>query len=229
MVAEINFPCSIFNITVDDVLRSQGAKPELIRARRPDIVADTQKAIDLGIQMAHPMGWIRELTVHKMQHERIFLEGDQFLSGELILKHLAGSTAVVFVMGSLGMELEQQIAATLQEDSALSYTLDSVGSVLAEEFVQYLENTIRTLATDHNQTTSLALSPGLIGWPVDEGQPQIYQILQPNPELLRLLPSAQMIPRKSISFVMGIGCPQGSGTPCNYCDLQERCPNRKSQ
>ena len=219
---------SAFDITVDDVLCAQGADPEKIRARRPAIVETTQNAITLGLQIVQPMGWLKNLVVQSSRHNQILLEGGHKLTGELILSQLAGATAVTFAIGTLGMALERQIAVSMQEDPAFGFTLDTVGSVLAEALADQLETQIRTQAADHNQTTSLALSPGLIGWPVDEGQPQIFKVLEPDPGQITLSASSQMIPRKSISFVVGIGCPEGSGTPCDFCDLRLRCPNRKS-
>ena len=227
MLPDIHIPTSTFEITVDDVLRAQGADPEIIRARRPAILAATQQAITLGLQIAQPMGWTKKLVVLSARHNRFNLDDGQGLTGELVMDQLAGSTAVVFAIGTLGMALEHQITASIQEDTVFGFTLDTVGSVLAEILAHKLEDQIRAQVMVNHQTASLAISPGLVGWPIDEGQPQIFKDLQPDPDLVHLSPSAQMIPRKSISFVIGIGCPEGSGSPCDYCNMSQTCRSRK--
>jgi hypothetical protein len=227
MLPDIDIPTSIFKISVDDVLRAQGADPDIIRTRRPAIVVITRQAITLGLQKARPMGWIKKLAVISTTHNQFKLDDSQVLTGELVMSQLAGSTAITFAIGTLGMALDHQISASMQEDPAFGFTLDTVGSMLADALAQKLEAHIRESVTGHNQTTSLALSPGLIGWSIDEGQPQIFKVLQPDPELVYLSQSAQMIPRKSISFVIGIGCLEGSGSPCDFCNLNQTCPNRK--
>jgi cobalamin-dependent methionine synthase I len=53
--------------------------------------------------------------------------------------------------------------------------------------------------------TSIPLIPGMNGWPVDVGQPQIFTALDAAIIGVSLNENAQMIPRKSISMVVGIG------------------------
>jgi hypothetical protein len=226
MTEKIEIPSSELVISVDDVLRAQGAKPEVIHARRPAIVESTQQAIEMGLQKVHLIGWLQELPVRAVTHDRIQLADGHVLTGSLVMQKLAGSTSVYFAIGTIGAGLEQYVTQNLQEDSAFCYILDTVGSVCAEKFGQYLESTIRKRAKAQEKLNSISISPGLIGWPVDEGQPQIFEVLQPEPELVQLSTSAQMLPRKSISFVMGIGCPEGKGTQCDYSELRDRCQNR---
>ena len=229
MPPDVLIPAAEFPVTVDDILRAQGANPETIRARRPAIHEMTERAIRLGLQKAPPMGWVRNLDVQSSRHDRFILSGAVTLKGELVMAQLGGATRVAFAIGSLGIALDEQINLSMQEDPAFGFALDSFGSFLAEALAQRLEEQVRTAAAAQGLPASLALSPGLIGWPIDEGQPQIFKVLQPDPQLVRLSASAQMTPRKSISFIMGIGCLEGSGTPCDFCDLRERCPNRKQE
>jgi hypothetical protein len=227
MPQEIKFPASAFQVSVEDILRAQGANPEMIRVRRPAILEMTEKAIQLGLLKAAPRGWLKVVDVSGTHHDRFILANGLVIKGDLVMKQLGGATRIVFALATLGIALDEQISVSMQEDASFGFTLDTVGSFLAEALGQRLEEQIRSETAFQGQPVSLALSPGLVGWPVDEGQPQIFKVIQPDPELIRLSASAQMTPRKSISFIMGIGCPAGSGTPCDFCDLRERCPNRK--
>lgn len=221
-------PASELRVSVDEVLQEQGAKPEIIRTRRPDILHMTEDALALGYELVQPVGWIKKMDVKSMLHQHFVLENDLILKGTLPVEQMAGSRAVTFAIGTLGMALDHQITTRMKEDAPFAISLDAFGSAMAEVLARYLEERIHQEAAAQGLSTSLAISPGLVGWPVEEGQPQIFSLIQPDPELIRLSDSAQMIPRKSISFVMGIGCPEGNGTPCQFCDLRDRCPNRKN-
>ena len=72
--------------------------------------------------------------------------------------------------------------------------------------------------------TSIPLSPGLLGWPVEQGQPQIFKILDPSLVDVRLSSGMLMIPRKSLTFVLGIGIRMVESTSsCDYCSMKETC------
>jgi hypothetical protein len=44
----------------------------------------------------------------------------------------------------------------------------------------------------------------MVGWSVEQGQPQIFSILDPLEIDMRLTPIMLMIPRKSLTFVLGL-------------------------
>ena len=229
MTEAIRIPASIFNLTVEDVFRAQGADPAVLRSRRPALVETTQAAIELGLKIVRPVGWIKELEVLSTQHNRMILADDTILTGELVLNQLAGSRIIAYVIASLGPEMDEQISDSMKVDTGFGYALDTIGSILAESAGGYFESQIREKAARNKQSISLTLSPGLIGWPVDEGQIQIFKVLQPDQTLIQLNASSQMIPRKSVSYVMGIGCTESDGTTCDFCDQRDRCPNSKAR
>ena len=68
MTEKIEILPSELVISVDDVFRAQGAKPEVIHARRPAIVESTQQAIEMGLQKVHLIGWLLELPVLAVTH-----------------------------------------------------------------------------------------------------------------------------------------------------------------
>ncbi len=214
-------------IGVDDVLRAQGADPETIRRRRPGIVKLAEEVVELGRELLRPAVWLKTVAVRSFLHGRIDLEDGHSLRGALVAEQLAGSSAVAFAIGTLGDALEAQITARMKQDPSLGFFLDAYGSAGAEALANQLEAHFRAEADAQNLPTSLPLSPGLIGWPIEQGQPQIFAVLQPDAAAIRLTPSGQMVPRKSFSFVMGLGCPQGVGSPCEFCGVRDTCPNRK--
>jgi hypothetical protein len=64
----------------------------------------------------------------------------------------------------------------------------------------------------------------MIGWPVDVGQPQIFNNLDAAAIGVTLNDSAQMVPRKSVSLVLGFApTPFEAGSPCDFCALRNTC------
>jgi hypothetical protein len=62
------------------------------------------------------------------------------------------------------------------------------------------------------------------GWPVEVGQRQIFEILNPSQIDIQLTASYLMIPRKSLSMVIGLGSNiLEKGTTCDYCSMKETC------
>jgi len=61
-------------------------------------------------------------------------------------------------------------------------------------------------------------------WAVEVGQKQIFTLLDTEKIGLKLTSSSLMIPRKSVSMVVGLGpeVMKGAGT-CAYCGLRETC------
>lgn len=72
--------------------------------------------------------------------------------------------------------------------------------------------------------TTIPLSPGMIGWSVEEGQPQIFSLLDGSQIGVRLTESAVMLPMKTLSLVLGVGSDLNRmGTTCDYCTMREIC------
>ena len=64
----------------------------------------------------------------------------------------------------------------------------------------------------------------MIDWPVDVGQPQIFQLLSGDPLPVTLTPSFMMTPRKSLTMVVGSGPElETAGRTCDYCNLRDVC------
>jgi len=211
-------------IDADMVLRGQGADPAVIRQRRPRLVEIAQHAVDEGTTLIDPAAVYRTFIVESLRHERLNLAGGGRLSGELITQHLASAEQVALIAATIGQRLEQRVAEMMPNDPSYALALDGYGSVAAEALGAAVCAFIEEQAARNNQCTSMPLSPGLIGWPVDVGQPEIFQLLDGGLIGLTLNDSAQMIPRKSVSIVLGLSRSRFTeGRPCDFCALRETC------
>lgn len=223
------------SLDTDQVLRAQGADPGVIRSRRPGLVSIAEWALQEGLPLLKPSTIFLELPVQALRHERVYLDlpGDHakpgYLSSALVASLLGGAERVAIAVCTIGDTLESIAAELMNEDLIKGLALDAVGSAAVEAlgnaFCAYLENQ----AEKEGLQATLPLSPGMIEWPVSEGQPQIFRLLE-NEQAnfpgfqVELTPSLVMTPRKSVSFVIGFGVEVNKqGRTCDYCAMKETC------
>lgn len=64
----------------------------------------------------------------------------------------------------------------------------------------------------------------MIGWPIEQGQPQVFSLLNPAYVGVSLSQNAVMSPRKSLAMVIGVGVGLiSTGIPCDQCAMRESC------
>ena len=212
---------------VDEVLRSQGADPAAIRRRNNSLVENVRRALEEGGPLLQPRVQARRLLVKGLHHEWLKLEGGGKISGELLVKHLSGAQEVVIVLCTVGEALERRAAEVFREDAVYGLALDGVGSAGVEALANAACALFEEEATEKYCQVTIPLSPGMTGWPVEEGQPQIFDLLEVNEIGVRLTESMMMVPRKSLTFVLGVGKELiAGGRTCDYCSMKETCRYR---
>ena len=159
-----------------------------------------------------------------MKHQHLTLAGGAQLTGSLLVDHLASAQSIALIVCTIGRRLDERISALMVNDPALALALDSFGSVATEALGTAVCHRLEEAAAQRQQCTSVPLSPGMVGWPVEVGQPQIFSNLDAAAIGVTLNDSALMIPRKSISLVLGFApTPFEAGAPCDFCALRNTC------
>jgi hypothetical protein len=208
----------------DAVLRGQGAEPGAIRKRSPRLVELAERALDEAAPLLEPRTLYLELGVEKLSHERLLLEDGGRLSGKLIVEHLAPARQVILMLCTVGEALEAHANRVSQDDLVYGLALDGVGSAAVEALANAACKHFEDRAMELGEQSSIPLSPGMVGWPVDVGQPEIFEILKPAQVGVRLTKYGLMVPRKSLSMVLGLGkVMKTGGRTCDYCAMRETC------
>jgi hypothetical protein len=214
------------SLSVDDILRGEGTDPTTIHARRPVLQKAASIALENGLSKLHPAAIIHHLKVVEHHHEMIILMGGKTLAGPLVANHLSGADQIVLVVCTIGSQLETLASSCMQENPLLGLTLDGLGNAAVESIAQQVCSRIEEQAQVSGQTTSTPLSPGEPGWSVETGQPFIFSLLDPSRIGIALSSGGMMLPKKSISFVLGIGQEMSRIGLCDLCNLHERCRYR---
>jgi hypothetical protein len=209
---------------VDAVLRGQGADASILRLRRPGLVKVAEEAMQESFSLLRPRVVYQELSVQGLLHERLLLEGGRKLESKLIAQHLAGSDRVVVMLATIGEELEQQVSRIWDANMVYALALDGAGSAAVEALANAACQYFEKQAAESGLQASIPLSPGMVDWSVSQGQPQIFQLLGEVGALVQLTPSYIMVPKKSLTMVMGFGANlQSSGKTCDYCSMRNTC------
>jgi len=219
-------------LNADHILRAQGADPAAIRARKPALVEIAEWALREGMPLMEPAVLFQEIKVKGFKHERLELENPEHpeirrsLSGILIAQHLGPAEKITVLVCTIGETLENIAAELMTSDPLLGWAMDGLGSAATESLASAACNQIEAAAAEDGMETTLPLSPGMIGWPVDRGQEQIFSLLGDSAAQIgiKINSSSMMTPRKSLSMVLGIGAKVGNtGRTCDYCSVSATC------
>lgn len=214
----------------DDVLRAQGGDPAAIRSRRPAFADLAERALAEGLPLLRPRVSYQRLGVERLTHERLALAGGSVLSGPLVTQHLASASDVAVMVCTVGPDLETRADEVMAEDMLYGLALDGVGSAAAEALAVAACHYFEQQAADEGWRASVPINPGMVGWPVGEGQQQVFNILDAADKGVTLTATGMMIPRKSLSMVIGLGADvSDSGSACDYCSMGDRCRYRSPE
>jgi hypothetical protein len=212
------------DVDVDKVLRGMGGDPDRLRARRPQLVEIAEWAIEEGNLLISPAVSYSQFRVETLSHERLSLKDKRYLTGPLITEHLAPAREVIPILCTLGPHLEEVISRLILEDAVRGLALDGFGNAAIEVLANHVCFLMDQKAQESGCTTTIPLSPGMLGWPVEVGQRQIFSLVDGASIGISLEESLMMRPRKSLSMVVGIGeSLLVKGRTCDYCSLKDTC------
>lgn len=208
----------------DAVLRGQGANASILRARNPRLVRVAEQAMQESISLLHPKVVYQVFATEGVRHERLILNGGHQIESKLIVQHLATASRVIVILATIGVELEEQVSRIWDSNMVYALALDGAGSAAVEALANAACQYFEKQAAEEGLQASIPLSPGMVDWTVSEGQPQIFRLLGEAGAVVKLTPSAMMIPRKSLTMLMGIGAEMKSpARTCDYCAMRETC------
>ncbi|KLU59666.1 vitamin B12 dependent methionine synthase, activation domain [Peptococcaceae bacterium CEB3] len=133
----------------------------------------------------------------------------------------------MFVM-TAGIKIDEKIAFYQENDDlSRAYVLDSVGSAAIALASSEALGRMEKDYAEQGLRTSIPLGPGHSYWKRLEDQQVLFQILQPERIGVTLNSSNLMLPKKSVSMVMGVGKElpehEEGQKHCDFCALRGNC------
>ncbi len=158
------------------------------------------------------------------------IEGSVRFSGRRLASYLKDSSDVCLFLVTIGNLLEDKASAYMARGEPLyGYLLDKIGALAAESVAESVEENLRKIYLGKGKSVSMRLSPGYCDWPIEE-QFILAKALDFSKAGVSLTKQCMMVPRKSISAMVGIG-PKGlfskRESQCEICDKKE-CDYRRA-
>jgi len=207
-------------LEVEHVLRGQGIDPA--RAR-PGIVAAAREALEEAQALLAPIALYTVLPVRDFQHQRVTLDGGAVFEGPLVARALAGATEVALAVCTIGSALDERVAELFAEAPVQALALDGAGIGAVGRVARLVGERVREEAAARELRIGMRAEPGQEGWPIQ--QQRLFFSLVPAQEIgVRLTESCLMLPRKSLSFAVGLGPDmRPDAVTCDFCSKRERC------
>ena len=141
---------------------------------------------------------------------------------------LPGAKELAAVVVTIGPRLEKKVTEyTSQGEPLRGLLLDGIGSAAVDSLAQEVCKLMAGEASSRGYEVSRPFSPGMpCGLPITE-QPLLLKMVPSGEIGVSLTPAGVMVPRKSVSMVIGIGPQMKTWTRaevCTQCNLRETCP-----
>ena len=168
--------------------------------------------------------------IESVDGNRVYLSDSVILESKVISNLCKKCDRLAIFIMTIGSYLEEMVDYLSENGLVLQATvLDAIGSGAAEQMAGLIEDRIRNVATMHDQRISRRFSPGYCDWNVNQ-QEMIFKLLNDDTAGVSLTDECLMIPRKSVSGIIGIGDMDSeveSFNPCVTCN-RENCPGRRA-
>ena len=190
---------SILNLKIDytKVLVRMGANKYRTKIDTR-IETSILEMISLSKKLLQPK-YALSFATKNIKGTEIYLD-DFCIDSKDIFKLLENSNSVCGLIATVGFSIDTKISYFLERKDIMSaFILDSIGSVAIEELVENICNDINL----KYGTTTMRFSPGYGDWSI-QNQKNFLQWLGADSLGITLAPSLQMMPRKSVSALLGI-------------------------
>ena len=210
-----------------EVLRLVGHKGERPIGDIEDILA---QEIEEGYRLVEPKAIYTQVRVKEGNGGSLVLEAGTRLNIGNGISLWEGADCLGVALCTIGSALENRASELFaQGEYPAALLLDSVGSVAVESVADYVNFLICQEADRLATKAGPRLSPGYGKWELAD-QRVLFSLLPGEKIGVGLNEDCMMVPRKSISFCVGMGKGLGGErviNPCRYCGV-EGCKYRRS-
>ena len=170
-------------------------------------------------------------NIEQVECPSVFVEGSVVFKSKVVATLLEKSTKVAVFVATISSRLEEMACQLARDGLVLqSAVLDAIGSSATENVADFVQDRIREMANAQGLCASHRFSPGYCDWAIKQ-QKTVFQALVSDTAGVRLTKGYLMIPRKSISGIIGIGPCDPSNVenynPCQTCTEYD-CMSRRS-
>ena len=156
------------------------------------------------------------------------------IDGKSIGKHLKGCDKVICLAATVGEQIEQEVTKRFKiGEYVSSMLLDAAATTAVEQAADTMEKAIEQEVSKSGYTMRWRFSPGYGDWALTQ-QPDLFKLAGAEEIGMKLSFAMMMIPRKSITAIIGLVKNQSDSKKnktshnCKACDKLD-CPSRQNQ
>jgi hypothetical protein len=214
-------------IDKDEVCRYLGYRED--QGPNSSISSLVDEEIEEAYDLIQPSCFYQLMDIRRVRQPWVILEDGLTITSEVLSRVLSHCHQVAIFVANIGQGLEERVAQLMNEERMLKATiLDAVGSEAAEKTACYLEDKVRELANSNGAEITLRYSPGYCDWDVTQ-QRVLFEAMNSAPLGVSLTEECLMVPRKSVSGIIGVGRFEKRWvrySPCRFCTKVD-CPSRR--
>lgn len=169
----------------------------------------------------------KTVPVLNATNRKIVLEDGQTLTSGLLARLAGPARSMALIICTLGHAIDLRVEEYNRMGlAARSYFLDVAGTCIIEAACRRLVDKVKKQVETLGLKTTIPLGPGHSYWKKLSDQKIIYNLTNPSEIGVRMLDSGIMLPKKSMSMVIGIGreLPPSAENHCHYCSMGRNCP-----
>ena len=189
-------------------------RPEqILRAHYPDLapvaaeVQATAAAMGaLALEIAHPVGWVRQVAVRAVDQGRIELEDGASLNSATVANLLQESRAVQVFAVTLGPKIDERVHQLFEAmDGLEGLFLDTAGWVVVQSALSSVRKRCAARARSEGYRLTRRIGPGYLDWPLEE-QSIVFRALAGGNALppVEVLESGAILPEKTLTGLFGL-------------------------
>ena len=183
--------------------------------------------IENAHQLIEPLYSYVIRDIEGVRRSCVFVEGSIVFESEVIARLLEQCQKVVVFLATIGNRLEKMVLRLAEDGLVLDASvLDAIGSGAVEKVAEFVQDRIGEVARADGLSTSRRFSPGYCDWTIRQ-QKMVFRAMNGDSAGVRLTKEYLMLPRKSISGIIGIGpCGVEDYNPCRTCNKRD-CLGRR--
>lgn len=166
--------------------------------------------------------------IKSVKGSRVFIGDSVVFKSNIIARLLEQCKKVAVFALTIGSHLEELVDHLAEHGVIVqAAVLHAIGSGATEKVADFVQDRISQLARSQGFCTSQRFSPGYCDWDVSQ-QKMLFRAMKGDYAGIHLTEECLMLPRKSISGIIGIGSGGNveNYNPCPTCD-RESCPGRR--
>ena len=153
--------------------------------------------------LAYPKG-IWQIYDYDCQKQEIQADPPCIIQGEKIGQHLSGCEKVILLSVTVGESIEETVTRRFAAgEYSSSVLLDAAATTAVEQIADNMEKVIRQKVAAKGYGMRWRFSPGYGDWPIEQ-QPELIRLSHAEKIGISLSSSMMLIPRKSITAIIGL-------------------------